>query len=230
MGAWGSHALRVILVVAACAVGLACARNHAPPSAIASRHEGPIGSRDIVEGGRIYMTLCAACHRGRVNPRGYRWTPGQMRHQIREGNRLMPPLGQEVLRDEQVEAVLAYLQVMGALEGELPPDPDSTWARRYQPRGGDEPYDEDEDCAVQDCEDGEGDGDAGVSEDTEPAVRADGGTSADAGVGEAGVGDGGVADAGLGDAGVGDAGADSAEGAGASENVESGEGLDRPRR
>ncbi len=98
-----------------------CARNHAPPQTVALHYEGPIRSRDVVEGGRIYITLCTACHRGRVNPRGYTWGPGQMRHQIREGNRLMPPLGDELLSDAQVEAVLAYLSVMGALEGELPP-------------------------------------------------------------------------------------------------------------
>lgn len=113
-------------VTAAVVVGsIGCARNHAPPRTIAVRYEGPIRSRDVVEGGRIYITLCTACHRGRVNPRGYTWSAGQMRHQIREGNRLMPPLNEELLSDSQVEAVLAYLSVMGALEGELPPAPDS---------------------------------------------------------------------------------------------------------
>lgn len=98
-----------------------CARNLAPPREIDLVYEGPIQSRDIVEGGRIYTTLCTACHRGRVNPRGYSWSAGQMRHQIREGNRLMPPLSDELLSDAQVEAVLAYLSVMGALDGDLPP-------------------------------------------------------------------------------------------------------------
>lgn len=109
--------------VAMAVLGSACARNHAPPQTIAPRYEGPIQSRDVVEGGRIYITLCTACHRGRVNPRGYTWSAGQMRHQIREGNRLMPPLSDELLSDSQVEAVLAYLKVMGALEGDLPPVP-----------------------------------------------------------------------------------------------------------
>lgn len=108
------------MAVGAAVVVCACARNLAPPRTIAPHYEGPIESRDVVEGGRIYITLCTACHRGRVNPRGYSWSAGQMRHQIREGNRLMPPLAEELLTDEQVEAVLAYLSVMGALDGELP--------------------------------------------------------------------------------------------------------------
>jgi mono/diheme cytochrome c family protein len=116
MRGWGTWAAALAAIGA-----IGCARNLAPPREIDLEYEGPIRSRDIVEGGRIYTTLCTACHRGRVNPRGYSWSPGQMRHQIREGNRLMPPLSDELLSDTQVEAVLAYLSVMGALDGDLPP-------------------------------------------------------------------------------------------------------------
>lgn len=98
-----------------------CTRSVAPPRIVAERYVGPIASRDVVEGGRIYVTLCTACHNGRVNPGGYHWSPGQMRQQIREGNRLMPPLSTEILSDAQVEAVLAYLRVLQAIDGELPP-------------------------------------------------------------------------------------------------------------
>lgn len=72
----------------------------------------------------MYTTLCAACHAGRVNPAGYHWTVAQMRHQIREGNALMPALRGERLSDERVEAVLAYLSTVGAIDGTLPPAPD----------------------------------------------------------------------------------------------------------
>ncbi len=107
-------------------VGLAfvvsCTRSVAPPRLVAAHYEGPIQSRDVAEGGRIYLTLCAACHKGRVNPSGYNWSPGQMRQQIREGNRLMPPIRPDLLTDEQVEAVLAYLVVIDAIDGEVPPE------------------------------------------------------------------------------------------------------------
>lgn len=98
-----------------------CASSHRPPEVVADPYAGPLRSRDVVEGGRIFLTLCTACHRGRVNPQGYHWSPAQMRQQIREGNRLMPPLRHQVLSDAKVEAVLAYLTVMEAIDGELPP-------------------------------------------------------------------------------------------------------------
>ncbi len=118
----------------------ACTRSIAPPQTVAPRYEGPIQSRDIGEGRRIYAELCSACHDGRVNPRGYHWSAGQMRHQIREGNRLMPPLDDRLLSDAQVEAVLAYLRVMGSLEGELPPRPEPlVFARASQDQPDEEP-------------------------------------------------------------------------------------------
>lgn len=100
---------------------LGCSRSFAPPRLVAHHYEGPIQSRDVAEGGRIYLTLCTACHQGRVNPSGYHWSPGQMRQQIREGNRLMPPILPSLLSDAQVEAVLAYLRVIDAIDGTIPP-------------------------------------------------------------------------------------------------------------
>ncbi|MEZ4247945.1 MAG: cytochrome c [Polyangiales bacterium] len=98
-----------------------CQRNVAPPRTVLAQYEGPVRSRDVITGLNIYQTVCSVCHAGRVNPAGYHWSPGQMRQQIRRGNRLMPPLGHELLSDAQVEAVLAYLVGTDAVEGELPP-------------------------------------------------------------------------------------------------------------
>ena len=67
----------------------ACASVHSPP-ATAGGYEGPLGSRDISRGGQIFRDFCNPCHAGRVNPRGYLWSPAQMRRQIREGNAAMP--------------------------------------------------------------------------------------------------------------------------------------------
>lgn len=91
-----------------------------PPRRVAAEHVGPIRSRDVGGGEAIFTTLCTACHAGRVNPRGYHWTPGHMRHQIREGNALMPPIPEHRLSDAQVEAVIAYLSTVGAVDGLLP--------------------------------------------------------------------------------------------------------------
>lgn len=106
-----------------CALGL-CALagcGGRPPESVAAQYAGPIRSRDVAEGRHIFATLCAACHAGRVNPAGYHWTPAHMRHQIREGNALMPALRASRLADDQVEAVLAYLSTVDAIDGELPP-------------------------------------------------------------------------------------------------------------
>ena len=63
----------------------------------------------------------AGGHAGRVNPRGYHWSPGQMRMQIREGNAVMPGIRAEYLDDNDMEAVLAFLTVIGAVDADLPP-------------------------------------------------------------------------------------------------------------
>ena len=91
-----------------------------PPDRVHVDLEGPIRSRDVADGSRTFHSLCAACHAGRVNPEGYHWSPAQMRHQIRLGNALMPALPEHRLSDERVEAVLAYLSTVGAIDGELP--------------------------------------------------------------------------------------------------------------
>lgn len=126
-GRMGGHARLVqvglgVLVCTLLAAVSGCTAGMRPPEDPLEGFEGPIRSRDVGEGGRIFIQLCSACHRGRVNPRGYDWTPAQMRHQIRRGNMVMPPLPEEVISDAQVEAVLAYLAVTGALNGELPPE------------------------------------------------------------------------------------------------------------
>ena len=44
-----------------------------------------------------------------------------MRLQIREGNRAMPAIRDEYLSDEDMESVLAFLTVIGAVDAPLPP-------------------------------------------------------------------------------------------------------------
>jgi len=83
---------RRFAVLLALLSGVGCSSSWRPPVRVAREHWGPIRSRDVGEGERIFLALCTACHRGRVNPAGYFWAPAQMRHQGREGNRLMPPI------------------------------------------------------------------------------------------------------------------------------------------
>lgn len=117
--------IRIAVLVSAVVLG-GCAAWR-PPARVFEEYQGPIRSRDVDQGRETFVTLCAACHRGRVNPQGLHWTPAHMRHQIREGNALMPALREQRLSDARVEAVLAYLCTVDAIDGTLPPHPDE-WA------------------------------------------------------------------------------------------------------
>lgn len=105
--------------VLALAMATAC-RHRGPPTDIPPRYAGPLRSRDIERGGHIYQTFCVPCHAGRVNPNGYRWSPAQMRNQIREGSQFMPAIRPEFISSEDLEAVLAFLTVIDAVEAPLP--------------------------------------------------------------------------------------------------------------
>lgn len=126
---------RAIVVFCGCiatAALLTSCGHRGPPSNVATAYAGPLRSRDIARGGHIFRTFCNPCHAGRVTPEGYGWSPAQMRRQIREGNRQMPPIRPEYLSGDDLEAVLAFLTVIGAVDAPLPaveeeqrlPDPD----------------------------------------------------------------------------------------------------------
>ena len=83
-------------------------------------YAGAIASRDVHRGAEVYTLICAACHAGRINPDGYGWEPWRMRRQVREGNHVMPAVRTNVVTDAELEAVLAYLSVTGAVVGDLP--------------------------------------------------------------------------------------------------------------
>lgn len=44
-----------------------------------------------------------------------------MRMQVREGNHVMPPVRTNMVTDAELEDVLAYLSLTGAVVGDLPP-------------------------------------------------------------------------------------------------------------
>ena len=115
-------------------VSSGCVDVHRPPQTAANRHEmagpahryeGPGLPRDISRGGAIFGEFCNPCHAGRVNPRGYRWSPEAMRRQIREGNAAMPGISDQYLNAGDLEAVLAFLTVISAVDAEFPPESSS---------------------------------------------------------------------------------------------------------
>ncbi len=75
--------------------------------------EGPIGSSDVAKGGEVYATFCAGCHEGgAVGPelQGRTDSLAEIRHIIRNGEDRMPAFGADRISDDDMEAVLAYLQ------------------------------------------------------------------------------------------------------------------------
>ena len=85
-------------------------------------YEGAVTSTDVAGGEQVYADLCAGCHHDGTGGagaapavHGISWTPAQMRHQIREGERRMPAFNTTVLPAEQLEALMAYLVSTGGV-------------------------------------------------------------------------------------------------------------------
>ncbi|MDQ3038117.1 MAG: cytochrome c [Myxococcota bacterium] len=84
-----------------------------------SAYAGPVRSSDVVLGQAKYESRCASCHEGGGAPpvANIQWTVERMRRQIREGSGQMPPIPAHRLSDDELEAVVAYLQTVGGVEG-----------------------------------------------------------------------------------------------------------------
>lgn len=81
-----------------------------------SQYAGPIGSTDTAQGDTRYHAVCASCHdNGAPALANLGWTPEHMRQQIREGSANMPAIRATRLSDADLEAVLAYMQTIGAV-------------------------------------------------------------------------------------------------------------------
>jgi len=109
------------LGIAACGGGSASATGDGTTPA-AAQYEGPLTSTDVASGETHYNQYCAGCHPGGEAGAGplinnIAWTPAKMREQIREGEGTMPPVPESKLDAAGLEALLAYLQTMGAVGG-----------------------------------------------------------------------------------------------------------------
>ncbi len=84
-----------------------------------SQYAGPIGSTDAAQGEARYNAVCASCHNnGAPAIANIGWTTDHLRRQIREGSANMPAIHPARLSDADMEAVLAYLQTIGAVAGD----------------------------------------------------------------------------------------------------------------
>lgn len=84
-----------------------------------SHYAGPIGSTDVAHGEERYNAVCASCHNNGAPPvANIGWTTEHLRRQIREGSANMPAIHASRLSDADLEAVLAYVQTIGAVAAE----------------------------------------------------------------------------------------------------------------
>jgi len=84
-------------------------------------YEGPITSTDVAHGKEVFDTHCEDCHPGGEEDVGPSLiadphTPAKLRQQVREGSGRMRPFSAKRLSDEDLEALLAYLQTINAVK------------------------------------------------------------------------------------------------------------------
>ncbi|AKF07978.1 c-type cytochrome [Sandaracinus amylolyticus] len=80
-------------------------------------YAGGVTSTDVALGQEKYQSRCAGCHEGEA-PRleNIHWTPERMRRQIREGSGQMAAIPEHRLSADDMEAVIAYLNTIGAVD------------------------------------------------------------------------------------------------------------------
>jgi mono/diheme cytochrome c family protein len=87
-------------------------------------YAGPITSTDTAHGETRFNAVCASCHNnGAPQLANIAWTAEHMRQQIREGSAQMPAIRDARLSAPDMEAVLAYLQTIGAVGADAPAEP-----------------------------------------------------------------------------------------------------------
>ena len=106
--------------------GLAACSGGSSPSSEASsggdaaQYEGPIASTDVQRGEEQFELYCADCHPDGEEDVGPSLIadphpPATLRRQIREGSGKMRPFSENRLSDEDLEAILAYMNTLGAV-------------------------------------------------------------------------------------------------------------------
>jgi mono/diheme cytochrome c family protein len=117
------------LSVACGAALLACGGGASEPSKgesssgdeATAEYQGAIGSTDVEHGKGVFATYCDDCHPDGdadvgpsliAEPR----TPARLRQQIREGSGKMKPFPEKRVSKDDMEAILAYLDSLGAVK------------------------------------------------------------------------------------------------------------------
>ena len=84
---------------------------------VPAQYQGEIQSTDAARGEQLFTDICGACHEGGGAPdlRAEAHAAALVRMIVREGEGTMPPLDTSRLSEEDLEAVLAYMQSVHAV-------------------------------------------------------------------------------------------------------------------
>jgi mono/diheme cytochrome c family protein len=121
---------RLVGLSVACSTSLlACGGGASEPSSgesssgdeATAEYEGPIASTDLERGKTVFATYCDDCHPdgdADVGPSliADPHEPARLRQQIREGSGKMKPFPEKRVSKDDLEALLAYLDSLGAVK------------------------------------------------------------------------------------------------------------------
>lgn len=118
------------------------------PGEVAAQYQGPIASTDVARGEELYNGICMSCHAGgapALDDIG--WEAGAMRQQIREGEGRMPAISESRISGADLEAILAYLVTIGAVQGSAGGDAPADDAAEEPTEGAEDPAESAEESA-----------------------------------------------------------------------------------
>ena len=86
-----------------------------------SEYAGPIASTDVAHGKEVFDSFCGDCHPDGGSDVGPSLlesphTPAELRQQIREGSGKMRPFSEARLKQDDLEAILAWLASVNAVK------------------------------------------------------------------------------------------------------------------
>ena len=104
----------LIGLLSACGGGAA---EGAGATEVPAQYQGEIRSTDVAAGEQLFTDICGACHEGGEGPdlRAEVHAAAMVRMVVREGDGTMPPLDASRLSDDDLEAILAYMQSVHAV-------------------------------------------------------------------------------------------------------------------
>lgn len=114
-------AVSAVAILAACGGGAETPEGEASSGGDVALYEGEVASTDVAGGAEQFESFCGDCHPDGEEDVGpsliaHPHTAAELRKQVREGSGKMRPTSVARLSDENLEAMLAYLQTINAVQ------------------------------------------------------------------------------------------------------------------